>query len=584
MFVFGDEPLGLTRVCRSRNLAIIAAGRNLEWRVLDVVYHIKDFVVGQFAENAVFLILTGFAVSLMISNYRLRAAERALQTERDRLEERVSDRTRDVSRSETFLRTVADNLPVSIAYIDSENKFRFENKTSRTWHSQSVASLGGDDHRDDQGDVMLPSARERFDSDRIYAELALKGEATQTERVLRLTGGRQRTVSVSRLPDIDEHGSVRGYFRLGIDISEQKASEALLNRRNNFIRSVTDNLPISIAYIDAAGRIQFVNRTTEMWNNALRMEMIGRKFDEFVALAPGDLDAVNRTLAGQTSVSERQIVYPDGVTRWVEITRIPDFDEDNKLLGYFRMAIDITERKNIEAAKEEFISTMNHELRTPLTSIKGSLSLIKSGAVGAIPDGVAKLVDIASGNSERLIALINDILDAQKIAAGRMEYVFTPLELVAFLAEAIEATRGFGDTYKVRFVLRTALAAAWIDADHGRLMQVMSNLLSNAAKFSPENDEIEISLERQDRFFRISVHDNGPGIPPEFRAKIFGKFAQADVRTNRRKGGTGLGLNITRSIVEGHGGTIGFECAGGGGTTFYVCLPATAEPERKSHA
>ena len=584
MFVFGDEPLGLTRVCRSRNLAIIAAGRNLEWRVLDVVYHIKDFVVGQFAENAVFLILTGFAVSLMISNYRLRAAERALQTERDRLEERVSDRTRDVSRSETFLRTVADNLPVSIAYIDSENKFRFENKTSRTWHSQSVASLGGDDHRDDQGDVMLPSARERFDSDRIYAELALKGEATQTERVLRLTDGRQRTVSVSRLPDIDEHGSVRGYFRLGIDISEQKASEALLNRRNNFIRSVTDNLPISIAYIDAAGRIQFVNRTTEMWNNALRMEMIGRKFDEFVALAPGDLDAVNRTLAGQTSVSERQIVYPDGVTRWVEITRIPDFDEDNKLLGYFRMAIDITERKNIEAAKEEFISTMNHELRTPLTSIKGSLSLIKSGAVGAIPDGVAKLVDIASGNSERLIALINDILDAQKIAAGRMEYVFTPLELVAFLAEAIEATRGFGDTYKVRFVLRTALAAAWIDADHGRLMQVMSNLLSNAAKFSPENDEIEISLERQDRFFRISVHDNGPGIPPEFRAKIFGKFAQADVRTNRRKGGTGLGLNITRSIVEGHGGTIGFECAGGGGTTFYVCLPATAEPERKSHA
>ncbi len=584
MFVFGDEPLGLTRVCRSRNLAIIAAGGNLEWRVLDVVYHIKDFVVGQFAENAVFLILTGFAVSLMISNYRLRAAERALQTERDRLEERVSDRTRDVSRSETFLRTVADNLPVSIAYIDSENKFRFENKTSRTWHSESVASLGGDGHSDDRGDVMLPAARERFDSDRIYAELALKGEATQTERVLRLTDGRQRTVSVSRLPDIDEHGSVRGYFRLGIDISEQKASEALLNRRNNFIRSVTDNLPISIAYIDAAGRIQFVNRTTEMWNSALRMEMIGRKFDEFVALAPGDLDAVNRTLAGQTSVSERQIVYPDGVTRWVEITRIPDFDEDNNLLGYFRMAIDITERKNIEAAKEEFISTMNHELRTPLTSIKGSLALIKSGAVGAIPDGVAKLVDIASGNSERLIALINDILDAQKIAAGRMEYVFTPLELVAFLAEAIEATRGFGDTYKVRFVLRTALAAAWIDADHGRLMQVMSNLLSNAGKFSPENDEIEISLERQDRFFRISVHDNGPGIPPEFRAKIFGKFAQADVRTNRRKGGTGLGLNITRSIVEGHGGTIGFECAEGGGTTFYVCLPATAEPERKSHA
>ena len=535
--------------------------------MLDVVHQIWDLLVAQVAANSVFLILIGFAISLMVSNYRLRAAERALQTERDRLEERVIERTEEVSRSEAFLRTVADNLPVSIAYIDNENKFRFANKTSRDWHARSIAAANRQ-----PGTIF-----ERIDADRIYGELALKGEATETERVLTSSDGFKRTVAVSRLPDIDEHGFVRGYFRLGIDISEQKASEALLNNRNNFIRSVTDNLPISIAYIDAAGAFQFVNRTSERWNNALRLEMIGKKFDEFVSLAPGDREAVNRTLAGHTTVSEQHLTYPDGVTRWVEITRVPDCDDDDTLLGYFRMAIDITERKNIEAAKEDFISTMNHELRTPLTSIKGSLSLIKSGVVGAVPDGIAKLVDIAAGNSERLIRLINDILDAQKIAAGRMDYAFKSLDLAGFLSEAIEANKGYGDSYKVRFALNAGVAPAWIDGDHGRLMQVLSNLLSNAAKFSPENDVVDIVLAKQDRFFKISVHDNGPGIPVEFRSKIFGKFAQADVSNNRAKGGTGLGLNITRSIVEAHGGTIGFECGDAGGTTFYVSLPAATQ-------
>ena len=158
-----------------------------------------------------------------------------------------------------------------------------------------------------------------------------------------------------------------------------------------------------------------------------------------------------------------------------------------------------------------------------------------------------------------------------------MDYAFKPLELAGFLAEAIEANKGYGDSFKVRFALNSAVALAWVDGDHGRLMQVLSNLLSNAAKFSPENDVVDIVLDKQDRFFRISVHDNGPGIPLDFRSKIFGKFAQADVSNKRAKGGTGLGLNITRSIVEAHGGTIGFECPEGGGTTFYFTLPAKAE-------
>lgn len=239
--------------------------------------------------------------------------------------------------------------------------------------------------------------------------------------------------------------------------------------------------------------------------------------------------------------------------------------------------IDITRRKEADRAKDEFISTMNHELRTPLTSIKGSLSLLASGVGGALPPRAVELIKIAHDNSDRLISLINDILDAQKVAAGMMDFSFEPLEIGALLVEAIEANKGFGDIYQVGFALGEVESPAWIHGDRARLMQVMANLLSNAAKFSPPNERVDISLRKRGDFYRISVHDNGPGIPPAFRNRIFERFSQADGTDRRQRGGTGLELSICRSIVEAHRGVIGFDCEAGRGTTFYVDLPVLAE-------
>lgn len=351
-----------------------------------------------------------------------------------------------------------------------------------------------------------------------------------------------------------------------------------IQRREAFLRSVTDNLPVSISYIDSDGIYRFVNRTAEHWLAASSLEIIGSSFERNVA-NPEEIvqSSIEQALSGKISNFEQNIMFRDGIARWVDITRIPDIDPDGRVRGYFRLMIDITRRKEADRAKDEFISTMNHELRTPLTSIKGSLSLLASGVGGSLPPRAGELIKIAHDNSDRLIGLINDILDAQKMAAGMMDFSFGSLELGPFLVEAIEANKGFGDIYRVNFAVGEMESSAWVNGDRARLMQVMANLLSNAAKFSPPQEQVDITLKKRNGFCRIAVHDNGPGIPPAFRNRIFERFSRADGTDQRQRGGSGLGLNICRSIVEAHRGVIGFQCEAGHGTTFYVDLPAFSE-------
>lgn len=239
---------------------------------------------------------------------------------------------------------------------------------------------------------------------------------------------------------------------------------------------------------------------------------------------------------------------------------------------------DITERRQVDRMKTEFVSTVSHELRTPLTSISGSLGLVAGGAAGELPTRAQRLVEIAQTNCARLIRLINDILDIEKIESGRMVFAIKPLELARLLPAAIEATQAFGDSHGVAFELGEVPGDAVVMGDEDRVIQVVTNLLSNAAKFSPQGEAVQVTVTPLDRRFRISVADKGPGIPEEFRGRIFGKFAQADSSDTRQKGGTGLGLNIVREIVERLGGAVSFDSVPGQGATFHVDLPATAAP------
>ena len=233
------------------------------------------------------------------------------------------------------------------------------------------------------------------------------------------------------------------------------------------------------------------------------------------------------------------------------------------------------ERSRLLRVKDEFLSIVSHELRTPITSILGSIGLLLSGAVGELPPKAVNTLEIAKRNCERLIRLINDLLDLQKIQAGKMELDIQPVDVLAIVKEALEANRDYAANYSVSLKNITDVKDLLIvDGDRDRIGQVLTNLISNAVKYSPENSSVTVkaAIDESDRV-RISITDRGDGIPIDFQKKIFGKFMQADSSITRKKGGTGLGLNICKSIVTMHGGAIGFSSEQGSGTTFFFTLP-----------
>jgi signal transduction histidine kinase len=232
----------------------------------------------------------------------------------------------------------------------------------------------------------------------------------------------------------------------------------------------------------------------------------------------------------------------------------------------------LAERENVERLKNEFISVVSHELRTPLTSIRGSLGLLAGGVAGDMPPAASTMVEIAYNNSERLVRLINDILDAEKIESGMLQLDIQPIGLRELLTQVIEENRGYGLPFEVTIVLVRPVDNLQILADRDRLRQVMANLISNAAKYSPAGGAVHIRAARYNHGLRIQVIDTGAGIPEAFRDRIFQKFAQADSSDTRQKGGTGLGLNISKALVEQMGGQIGFTSTPGVGTTFFLDL------------
>jgi DNA-binding response OmpR family regulator/nitrogen-specific signal transduction histidine kinase len=243
------------------------------------------------------------------------------------------------------------------------------------------------------------------------------------------------------------------------------------------------------------------------------------------------------------------------------------------------VVVDITERKRHERLKNEFVATVSHELRTPLTSISGALGILASGAVGELSASAKRLLTIAHTNSERLARLINDILDIEKIEAGKLNFNLKPVSLRPLVEQVIEASRGFGDAYgvSIRFDSNSTEETALVDAD--RLCQVVTNLLSNAVKFSPRQSVVTVKIEGLDSGARITVRDQGRGIPEDYKERVFEKFVQVDATDAREKGGTGLGLSIVKQIVERLGGRVGFQPAPGGGTIFHVDLPKW-DPDR----
>lgn len=232
---------------------------------------------------------------------------------------------------------------------------------------------------------------------------------------------------------------------------------------------------------------------------------------------------------------------------------------------------DITERKRIDKIKSEFVSTVSHELRTPLTSISGALGLIAGGVLGEIPVAAKQMINMAAKNALRLSLLINDLLDMDKMAAGKMPLNLQKQPLMPLIRQAMEFISSYGEQYQVSFrIIAEADVRVTVDAD--RLTQVLNNFLSNAAKFSPHGSQVQIAVQRMNGVVRVAVINKGSGISESFREHIFEKFSQADSSDTRKSGGTGLGLAISEELIEHMNGVIGFDSLEGQGATFYFEL------------
>ncbi|MBL8714918.1 MAG: PAS domain S-box protein [Myxococcales bacterium] len=363
-------------------------------------------------------------------------------------------------------------------------------------------------------------------------------------------------------------------------------AEARLRESEMRAKSIVDSAVDAVVTIDERGRIEHANPAVDRIFGHQPQDLVGQNVR--VLMPSPDRERHDSYLSSYASTGRRTIL---GVGREVEALRrsgerFPaELSVSEFMLGGRRLFTgiirDISERKRMERLQAEFVSTVSHELRTPLTSIRGALGLVAGGVTGALSVEAQEYVDIALANSQRLVRLINDILDIEKMQSGSLEFRLGAFALAPIIRAAIAAQQGFATEHGVTLAVPADLPAGEVLVDVDRLVQVLDNLVSNAVKFSPRDAAVELTVAVVDeRFFHITVRDHGPGIPESFRERIFERFAQADASNTRQRGGTGLGLAISRTIVHRMRGQIGFDTAEGGGTVFWVDLPYLAPVER----
>jgi len=366
------------------------------------------------------------------------------------------------------------------------------------------------------------------------------------------------------------------------ELSERKRADQALITSENALRRVFDSVYDAIFILKLDGSIIEVNRRM--------LEMFAVTADEVISMSITD-DLSEPGEQQQTLVDNWSLISNGKSMLFEWRARRPHqnrcFDAEihaqriSLLNGDVILATvrDISERKKVDALKNEFISTVSHELRTPLTAINGSLDLLVGGIGGELPSQSMELLKISQRNSKRLLHLINDILDIEKLEAGKTPFNMHEVDLIALLQSSVEVNQAYAEQLNVRLEFSSKTAEAKVSLDPDRFSQVMANLISNASKFSPSGDIVSIKLDRQDSDYRVSVTDHGPGIAESFKADLFEKFTQFDASDTRALGGTGLGLSISKTIIEQMNGAIGVDSTEGHGSTFYIQLPAlTAVP------
>lgn len=366
------------------------------------------------------------------------------------------------------------------------------------------------------------------------------------------------------------------------DVTEQHNAEIALLESEARLRGLFEFSPVGIALNDyATGAFLDVNDALLAPGGYSREEFLKMSYRDITPPEYAEAEALQLQYLRQFErygPYEKEYIRKDGSRYAVVLNGMMLKEESGRRL-IWSIIEDVSERKRAEQIKSEFLSTVSHELRTPLTSIAGALSLLEGGALGSFPEDVRQMLSIAYRNSQHLTYLINDLLDMEQLVAGKLTVTLTTQPLMPVIETSVRENQSFADQFGVQQVIVEREDNVRVDVDAERLHQVMTNLLSNAAKFSPASGTVRVRVRRQGDWVRVAVQDDGQGVPEEFRDHIFQKFSQADNSDTRRKRGTGLGLAISRELVERMQGRIGFESVVGHGATFYFDLSINKEKQ-----
>jgi PAS domain S-box-containing protein len=366
--------------------------------------------------------------------------------------------------------------------------------------------------------------------------------------------------------------------RLRVERERGELMQQRMRDSRHRLQLLLDRMPDGVLAFDSQGRIEWINPAARLIFRYGMAEVVG---EQVAALIPaiGSIHApvVSATAPGMVDAQAPRITTRarrrDGTEFTLEIALVPLSASD--VHAGMCVCRDVTDAERVDRMKSEFVSMVSHELRTPLTSLRGSLAILADGSIAGLPADALRLLRLANSNAERLVVLVNDILDYEKLRAGALSLELASVDLGEVARRAMDSLEGMARPASVQLLLRGNDGNTPALADPTRLTQVLVNLLSNAIKYSPPNGTVRVTIERNDERARLTVRDDGPGVPAEFLPRLFLPFEQARDPKYRKQGGTGLGLAISRGLMDMMNGAIGIDppTPGRGGATFWIDLP-----------
>ena len=524
------------------------------------------------------------------------------------LEQRIQERTTELQynrqRFEDFATASADWL----WEMDAELRFTYMSPNVEqivgvppTWHyGKTRQEILGDGYDPAiwENHLRTLQAHEPF-RDFIYPRV---GDGIET-RWLRASG----------IPLFAADGTFKGYRGSGSDVTPIVQAEQALRASRDQLRLITDNLPVLVVYLDRAWRYRFINKTAERWYACPASETLGRSIKEVLgtagyrALKP----KIEAAADGKPIHFESSFKYPDGITRSIMASCVPELDENGELQGYIALAMDITARRRAEEAlhqeraqlaqrvrertaelhatnekliasmqsKDEFLASMSHELRTPLNAILGLSELLRQQISGPVNPDQQRHLDLIHSSGHHLLDLINDVLDIAQVGAGSLALTFNEVAINTVCQAALHLVEPMANKKQLQLTMHLDPVVTTLWADERRLKQILVNLLSNAIKFTPAGGRVGLDVTGDAEIIQWAVWDSGIGIAEEAMAQLFEPFVQLDSGMAREYEGAGLGLSLVHQMVELHGGSVSVESTVGAGSRFTVSLPRThAEP------